>query len=302
MDFSSDEIRRQVTESQREHEAAMPAFAEALDTAFDPDARIDTDAKAELLSLPSRRGLLRIGGTAVGLAALAAACVPGTKKSQITQTGQAPTTTKAPDTTLTPGTTELDATLVLTAISIEYLAVETYQLALDSGRITTPAIASAASYFQGQHRDHAGALEKIARDLGQEPTNTPNEWLMTNQVAPRARAATSEQAMLQLALELEDTAAQTYVKAGGVLTVPTLRNAIMSIGGVEARHVLVLRHVTFADEFPSGALYPTQGAAPRASWIEPKTDSLPSTTAPTTVAPTTTAAGAAGTTKTTGSM
>ena len=51
-----------------------------------------------------------------------------------------------------------------------------------------------------------------------------------------------------LATELENTAGQTYVMAGGVLTTPQLRAAIMSIGMTEGRHLT--------------ALYPLQGLVP----------------------------------------
>jgi hypothetical protein len=288
MDFSSDEIRRQTRESQREHEAAMASIDAALEYAFDPATATPQPLKDDLLGLSSRRGLLRVGGATIGLAALAAACVPASKKTQVPQSGMPATTTEAPATTLPPGTPELDATLVLTALSIEYTAVAAYQTAIDSGLVTNAAIGSAAAYFQQQHRDHAGALAGVARSLGQEPTEDPNQVLVDNILTPRAAAARDQQAILQIALALEDLAAQTYVRAGGLLTVPPLRQTAMSIGGVEARHVIVLRAATFAQEFPDGALYPTGGAAPRSSYLEPKVDTIPSTTAPTTEAPTTT--------------
>ncbi len=46
--------------------------------------------------------------------------------------------------------------------------------------------------------------------------------------------------MLTLAVELENTAAQTYVYEAEVLSTAALRQAVMSVGGVEARHLTVL--------------------------------------------------------------
>ena len=66
---------------------------------------------------------------------------------------------------------------------------------------------------------------------------------------------------MQIAFDLETAAAQTYVFAGGTLTVPALRSTIMTIGGIEARHAAVLQVAAQgaapADVFPGGrAFYP----------------------------------------------
>jgi plastocyanin len=53
---------------------------------------------------------------------------------------------------------------------------------------------------------------------------------------------------------IQPAAAQTYVYAGGALSTSALRSAIMTIGGVEARHAAVLRMAALAqaplDVFP----------------------------------------------------
>ena len=62
---------------------------------------------------------------------------------------------------------------------------------------------------------------------------------------------------MNLALALEEAAAQTYVFAGGALSTPALRSTIMTIGGVEARHAAVLRMAALGqsplDVFPDVA-------------------------------------------------
>ena len=60
------------------------------------------------------------------------------------------------------------------------------------------------------------------------------------------RTAATEADAVQIALDLEEAAAQTYAFAGGALSTPGLRSTIMTIGGVEARHAAVLRMAALA--------------------------------------------------------
>ena len=64
---------------------------------------------------------------------------------------------------------------------------------------------------------------------------------------------------MNLALALEEAAAQTYAFAAGALSTPALRSTIMTIGGIEARHAAVLRMAALAqppaDVFPSGRAF-----------------------------------------------
>ena len=59
-------------------------------------------------------------------------------------------------------------------------------------------------------------------------------------IEPAVMAAKAEGDIVQIALDLELAAAQTYAFAGGALSVPALRSTIMTIGGIEARHAAVL--------------------------------------------------------------
>jgi hypothetical protein len=276
MDFARDEVRRQLRESQRDHEAAQPLFDEALKVAFDPDSGTGAHEKARLLGLPDRRGFLKLGGLSVAMSAVAVACVNDKKESvQLAQTGTLPATTStvvAPD----PGSPQTDATLVLTAISIERLAIDVYQAALDAGWLTVPLLQDAAKYFQGQHKEHAASLSATATQMGQKPADVKaNEYIKTNVVDPQVKIITTAGAptatqneTLKLALELEDAAAQTYTMAGGVLTKPALRQAIMSIGAIEAKHYSVLAGALQLQQVPF-AFGHTNLAAPPESYIQP---------------------------------
>jgi hypothetical protein len=78
----------------------------------------------------------------------------------------------------------------------------------------------------------------------------------------------SELSIVQFARALEDVAAATYVFATGALSTPALRQALMSIGGVESRHVTALDIALQAlgngsgPQFEYDAFYQTTNRAP----------------------------------------
>jgi len=275
MTISNDHVRRELREGQLAHEATLAPFDAALDQAFDPTSGIDRETKAQLVGAPSRRQLLKLGGLTIASTALLAACVEPASTDQVAITGTlipVPTTIEPED----PGSPEVDATLVLTALSIELLAIDAYQAALDNNWLEAPLLISVAKYFQSQHQDHAGALSQQARRLGQNPNDvTANPYLVTEVLTPATTeigagggAEVVQTLTLTLARDLEVAAAQTYTKAGGILTTPELRQTIMSIGGIEARHSSVLSAVLGQQPVPF-ALEPTVAAAPPESYIAP---------------------------------
>ena len=153
-----------------------------------------------------------------------------------------------------------------TGQSLELLAVEVYQTALDSGLLTTPAIIQTAELFQSQHAEHGEAIGAALVDLGQPEVTEPNQYVLTEVVQPGIDELTDEMSVVALALAVEDLAASTYVKNTPVLTLPELRLAVMSIGGVEARHMAVLRGVLGTVQVP-GAFFRTGAAAPEKALI-----------------------------------
>jgi hypothetical protein len=191
---------------------------------------LSTDQKAAILGVPSpgRRQFFRVGGTAVLGAAVLAAC--GDDDEDAAETGQG--------SPAEGGDQNMDLVLARTAASVELLAVDAYQAAIDSGVVTTQAVADAATLFQSHHREHAGALNGAVGEAGGEEVTEANSFLMQELVG--SADLSSELSIVQFARSLEDAAASTYVFAAGALTAPELRQAIMSIGGVEARHVTAL--------------------------------------------------------------
>lgn len=235
-EMSSDEVRRQLRDAQAEHDASMPRWRGSLDQLLDPEAGASTAEKASFLGLPARRSFV-FGGVVLAGGALLAAC--GRKKSQTPQSGALPVVPSS-TTTTAPGSAATDMVLLRTAQSIEILAIDTYQKAIDSGLITDATAKQVAALFQSQHQDHSDALAEAIKAAGGTAVTARNEYLAANVVDKAVSALTDQKSVLVLAREVENVAAQTYTEAGGVFSTPALRRSGMSIGEIEARHVTVL--------------------------------------------------------------
>lgn len=236
-----DELNRQLRAADAEQRHATRGLREVVSRWLDGRSDgLTTDQKAALLGVPSpgRRSFFKVGGTALVGAAVLAAC--GDDSDDPAESGSAGGSGDSDMTTTTGGGAGggMDLALARTAASVELLAVDAYQAAIDSGLVTTQAVADAATLFQSHHREHAGALNGAVTDAGGQEVTEANAFLMENLVA--TADLSSELAIVQFARSLEDAAASTYVFAAGALSVPELRQAIMAIGGVEARHVTAL--------------------------------------------------------------
>ena len=164
----------------------------------------------------SRRRALQIGGVTILGGALLAACGSDSDDAGSTTAG-GDATTGAPTTgaasTMSPSTRERDASMdvliLRTASSIEELAVAAYQTAIDSGLVTTAAIADAAMLFQAQHREHSGLFQSLTTKAGGEPFTMPNPAIL-EAIQPTIDGLKDEMGVVALAYDLEVVAAQTY--------------------------------------------------------------------------------------------
>jgi rubrerythrin len=288
MDHNRDEVRRQLKACRQDHAEAMPRYREALKQLFDPKSAASAELKAGALGLPSRRSFLTVGGAAVAGSALLAACGQ-TPKNQIAQTGTTPPQPSS-TTTTAPGSPEMDVSLLRTASSIEILAINTYETFLTSAALSGASAAdtkSAIELFRSQHQQHLGLLSTVTTDAGGEPYTEANLYLNYEVVAPTLLSVKTAADVQALATTLEDTAAQTYVYAGGVLTTQNLRMALMSIGATEARHLTTLYLLQQQQPVPL-SIFSTAKAAPPDSLIGPKGPVKPKDLLPT---PTTAASG-----------
>jgi Ferritin-like domain len=253
MDLNRDELRRELKAIDADNKAVMPRWYDALRQIVSRESKMSTDEKATLLGVPApgRRSFFKLGGATIIGAAVLAAC--GDTDDN--------TTASTTSTTTAGSESSMDLPLARTAASLEKLAVDTYQTGIDSGLVTTMAIADAATLFQSHHQDHLDALNAVITDAGGEAVTEPNEAVFKALIEPAVKAAKAEADIAKIAFDLESAAAQTYVFAGGQLSTPVLRSTIMTIGGIEARHAAVLQVAALgaapADVFPGGrGFYP----------------------------------------------
>ena len=124
------------------------------------------------------------------------------------------------------------------AASVELAAVDAYQAAIDSGLVTDAAVGAAAATFQSHHAEHAAAFNGLAVQNGAAEVGSNQAVLAA--FGPMLQAATDQAALLEIAYQLEEGAASTYLFALGVLTVPEAYSATATILPIESQHATVL--------------------------------------------------------------
>jgi hypothetical protein len=234
-----------------------------------------------------RRHFLRLGGVSVGLVALTAACVNEPADEQVTQTG---TRIPAPSTSVPPfpGSAVLDAQMVLTALSVERLTIETFDLVLKEPWVADATSRAMAGTVLERHRAHEAALATQARQLGQDPSPVgPNaevkSELVENELGSVREAETPrlrETGAMGLLATLEDTLAQFYAKAAGTSTTRELRSTLATLGVSTARQFTVLAEPAGVNPVPM-ALLPTAAAnIPEEAYVTVDAGRLPKVESP----------------------
>jgi len=135
-----------------------------------------------------------------------------------------------------------DADIAAFAASIEYTAVAAYKAAAATGKVTTKAVADAASSFAVQHKAHGDAFAgsaggKIAKD-------TTNKTLLASLSTQLGQAA-NETDVVKLAFMVENAAAATYQFALGALKDVSAQKLAASILAIEAGHAAVLGQILY---------------------------------------------------------
>ena len=202
------------------HEPAKRSAVEAVSA--DPSSR--------------KRFLKAVGGAgaAAALATVIAAC--GDEKQELTPGGSKANTGAGVGTDLYgPG----DLGIARYALTLEYLEVDFYAAALQSGKLTGRA-AELAKRFAAQERQHVVALEGAIGKLGGEPpTRVTGQFPLTDQ-----------KAILEYALELEDLGADAYLAQVDRIEDKELLTAALAIHTVEGRHAAALASVLGQDPAP----------------------------------------------------
>jgi len=124
------------------------------------------------------------------------------------------------------------------AASVELAAVDAYQAAIDSGKVTDAAVGAAATTFQSHHREHAAAFNGLATANGADEVGSNQAVLAA--FGPMLASAVDQDALLEIAFQLEEGAASTYLFALGALTVPAAYSATATILPIESQHATVL--------------------------------------------------------------
>jgi len=139
-----------------------------------------------------------------------------------------------------------DVQMVQTAASLENLAVATYDVALTldfiGGASANAVVKAFVTKTRDQHKDHAQAFNAAATRLGGKAQTAPDPVLLmvVNNAKP---TLTGPGPVVDLAKELEQTAASTYVANVGAFTDKNARSVTASIMGVEAQHLAILTAV-----------------------------------------------------------
>jgi len=183
---------------------------------------------------PTNRRFFMLGGaTLIGGSALAAC---SKKKDSAT-----------PSSSASGSVYDGDLKVVALAAALENLAVAAYGMALDAagkgvyGKVP-PAIGQFVTVAKSQHFDHAKAWNAVLTGAGKPAVTTP-ALSITDGAVKALMAAKTLPAVAEIALGLENSAAQTYTfavanvtDAGGIATAAT-------IAPVEAQHAMVLSFI-----------------------------------------------------------
>ena len=139
-----------------------------------------------------------------------------------------------------------DIQMLQTAASIENLAIATYDTALTlpfiGGADADAVVKAFVTKTKDQHTEHASAFNAALKQLKGKAQTKPDPVLLG--VVEKAKPGlTGPGPVVDLALELEDGAAATYVADVGAMKNKNARSVTASIMGVEAQHSAILRAV-----------------------------------------------------------
>ena len=143
------------------------------------------------------------------------------------------------------------------------LAINTYGAALQaasSGALgaVPPAVATFATTALGHHKDHRDAWNAALKKAGQKAQTAPDPAL-NGMVQQKLKMVSSVTDVANLALLLENVAAETYANGAGLLQSKANRLVSMSIAPVEAQHAAILSFVLGQYPIPN-AFFPLKDA------------------------------------------
>jgi hypothetical protein len=200
-----------------------------------------------------RRDALRVGGLAISLAALAAAC--GEDLTGDTAPGRVG---YAPPITDPPAYPVDDAVLLRTASSLELTIISAYRQMLALGAVDADT-AELLEVMIVNHQEIANQMGELTEDAGGEAWNCTNPWMMERGIEPMLAAIVDSddraRDIVNLAITLENLGAATHQDLSTALTGSDLRIAVIEAATLESRQAATLAiSVGGADAYISPAL------------------------------------------------
>ena len=242
MQVSESEVRDLTGTMRDAHADAMPRMHEALESWRDEGVQVDNGLVA-LTGPTSRRGFLLGSGAILGSVAVVAAT--GGKASALGRVGRF-----SGRGARVGGQEKLtgDLAVVALAAALENLAVQTYQSALDAAQsgalgAVPPAVAEFVTTAQSQHKDHAAAWNGVLTGAGKQEVTGVDLTVKEQVVDPALAQVKDVPGVARLALDLENSAAATYLAAIDVVKSPAGIATAATIHPVELQHAAILSYV-----------------------------------------------------------
>jgi Ferritin-like domain len=242
--ISEAELSAMTSDMDEMHHASMPALRDAVDEWKQLHGDLRSKAGNAVKTVANRRQFLLGSGVVLGGLALAA-CSSSSKSSTATTPTNAPTTPAAGG-----GGSKLkgDLAIVALAAGLENLAVGTYAAGISAataGKLGTvpPAVVTFATTAQAHHKAHAAAWNAVLTGAGKSAVTGVDTTVKTGVVDPAFAKVTDVAGLANLALELENVAAATYLNGISLITSTAGIQTAASIHPVEMQHAAILNFV-----------------------------------------------------------
>ena len=142
-----------------------------------------------------------------------------------------------------------DGAILVSAITLERVAVIAYDTAISSG-LLSPALLRVARQFRAHEQEHADALTTALTDLGGTPPPDPEGIADVDKVVKGLRDVKTQADVVNFAIELETAAVAAYFDAQPKLVEAKLMQTGASIMANEGQHLVVLRKAVRKDPVP----------------------------------------------------
>ena len=254
LEVSEAELSRQTEELDAlHHDECLPALGSSVQEWIEVNR--ERGAEDRSAGAISRRGLLLGTGAAAIGGVLLAACSSGS--------GRSTTTTAAGGGAAAAASLTGDLKVAGLAASLENLGVYTYDAGIRAARAgrlgsVPPAVVTFATTAMGQHQQHAAAWNSVLTGAGKRAVTETDPRLRPT-VDRMFGKVTDVAGLAELALEIENIAAQTYQAGIGVLSSTKAIKTAASIQPVEMQHAAILNLVLGTYPVPY-AFNPTSNA------------------------------------------